>query len=69
MALLLILAVRYAMGEAAFADWGWRIPFLLSMLLLVVSIWIRPKLNESPVFRRMKGGGQGIEAAIGRGLR
>ena len=54
MALLLILAVRNGMGEAAFADWGWRIPFLLSMVLLIVSIWIRLKLNESPIFRQMK---------------
>ncbi|HJZ32593.1 MAG TPA: MFS transporter [Hyphomicrobiaceae bacterium] len=54
MALLLILAIRNLMGEAAFADWGWRIPFLLSIVLLVVSIWIRLKLNESPIFQRMK---------------
>ena len=54
MALLLILAVRNAMGEAAFAEWGWRVPFLLSMVLLIVSIWIRLKLNESPIFRQMK---------------
>jgi MFS family permease len=46
MALLLVLAVRNIMGEAAFADWGWRIPFLLSLVLLIVSIWIRLKLNE-----------------------
>src|SRR5881392_3098836 len=43
MALLLILAIRHLMGEDAFADWGWRIPFLLSLVLLVVSIWIRLK--------------------------
>jgi MFS family permease len=54
MALLLVLAVRNMMGEAAFADWGWRVPFLLSLILLIVSIWIRLKLNESPVFQRMK---------------
>ena len=46
------------MGEEAFADWGWRVPFLLSLVLLVVSIWIRLKLNESPVFLRMKEAGQ-----------
>src|SRR5262249_47656456 len=46
--------IRNLMGEAAFADWGWRIPFLLSIVLLVVSIWIRLKLNESPIFQRMK---------------
>jgi MFS family permease len=54
MALLLILAIRTIMGEAAFAEWGWRIPFLLSLVLLIVSIWIRLKLNESPMFQRMK---------------
>jgi MFS family permease len=53
MAILLILGIRTWMGEAAFGDWGWRIPFLLSAILLAVSIWIRLKLNESPVFQRM----------------
>src|SRR5271170_3325296 len=53
MALLLILGIRTWMGEAEFADWGWRIPFLLSAILLAVSIWIRLKLNESPLFQRM----------------
>jgi MFS family permease len=53
MALLLILGIRTAMGEQAFGDWGWRIPFLLSAILLVVSLWIRLKLNESPLFRKM----------------
>jgi MFS family permease len=53
MALLLVLGIRTSMGEDAFGDWGWRIPFLLSGILLIVSIWIRLKLNESPVFKRM----------------
>jgi MFS family permease len=53
MAILLILGIRTWMGEAAFGDWGWRVPFLLSAILLAVSIWIRLKLNESPLFRRM----------------
>jgi MFS family permease len=53
MALLLILGIRSAMGESAFGDWGWRLPFLLSAILLAVSIWIRLKLQESPLFRRM----------------
>ncbi|MGE5540626.1 MAG: MFS transporter [Gemmatimonas sp.] len=59
MALLIVLGIRTWMGEPAFvgkgtlAD-GWRIPFLLSIILLAVSIWIRLKLNESPVFRKMK---------------
>ncbi len=53
MALLLILGIRTSQGEPTFADWGWRIPFLLSAILLAVSIWIRLKLNKSPLFRRM----------------
>ena len=58
MALLLVIGIRLAMGEAAFSDWGWRIPFLLSGVLLAVSIWIRLKLNESPMFQRMKDAGK-----------
>ena len=54
MALLLILGIRTWMGEAAFGDWGWRIPFLLSGILLAVSIWIRLSLNELPIFQKMK---------------
>ncbi|MGA7808070.1 MFS transporter [Bradyrhizobium sp.] len=58
MALLLILGIRTWMGEASFGEWGWRIPFLLSGILLIVSIWIRLSLNESPVFQRMKDEGK-----------
>jgi MFS family permease len=54
LALLLILGIRNAMGEAAFGDWGWRLPFLLSGILLAVSIWIRLSLSESPIFQKMK---------------
>src|SRR2546421_7510454 len=54
MALLLILGIRSWMGEEAFGDWGWRVPFLLSGILLAVSIWIRLSLNESPIFAKMK---------------
>jgi MFS family permease len=53
MAILLVLGVRTWMGESAFGDWGWRIPFLLSAILLAVSIWIRLKLSESPLFQKM----------------
>jgi len=63
MALLIILGIRSWMGETAFVgngsmSDGWRIPFLLSAVLLAVSIWIRLKLNESPVFQRMKAEGK-----------
>src|SRR3954465_4067636 len=54
MALLLILGIRSAMGEESFGDWGWLLPFLLSAILLAVSVWIRLKLQESPLFQRMK---------------
>ncbi|KQW21251.1 MFS transporter [Afipia sp. Root123D2] len=57
MALLLILGIRTWMGDAAFGDWGWRIPFLLSGILLVVSLWIRLSLAESPIFAKMKAEG------------
>jgi MFS family permease len=54
LALLLILGIRTWQGEEVFGDWGWRIPFLLSGILLIISIWIRLSLNESPVFQKMK---------------
>jgi Sugar (and other) transporter len=53
-ALLVVIGTRTMLGEEAFAAWGWRVPFLLSILLLAVSLWIRMKLAESPVFQRMK---------------
>jgi MFS family permease len=54
LALLLILGIRSWQGEETFGDWGWRVPFLLSGILLIISIWIRLSLNESPVFQKMK---------------
>lgn len=53
-ALLVVIGIRTAIGEAAFTDWGWRLPFLVSIVLLGVSLWIRLQLAESPVFQRMK---------------
>ena len=53
LSLVVILVVRTQLGEEAFRAWGWRIPFLLSILLLGVSLWIRLRLNESPVFQKM----------------
>lgn len=56
-ALSVILITRAIVGTEAFDDWGWRIPFLLSALLLTISLWIRLKLNESPAFKRMEAEG------------
>ncbi len=53
LSLIVILMVRSQVGEEAFKAWAWRIPFLVSILLLGVSLWIRLKLNESPVFQKM----------------
>ena len=54
LSLLVILACRLSMSKEDFESWGWRIPFLLSIFLLGISVWIRLKLNESPLFRKMK---------------
>ena len=64
MALLLVLGVRTWQGEPTFAAWGWRIPFLISAILLAVSIWIRLKLNKSPVFLKMKEEGKGSKRPL-----
>jgi MFS family permease len=64
LSLLVILGVRTTVGEAAFLDWGWRIPFLVSILLLGVSLWIRLKLAESPAFARMKAEGRGSRTPL-----
>jgi MFS family permease len=53
-ALLVVIGTRTAIGEDAFKSWGWRIPFLVSLLLLIVSLWIRMQLDESPVFVEMR---------------
>jgi predicted MFS family arabinose efflux permease len=53
-ALLVVIGTRTYLGEEAFKVWGWRIPFLISAVLLAVSLWIRMKLSESPVFTKMK---------------
>lgn len=64
MSLLVILGVRTGLGEAAFADWGWRIPFLISIVLLVISVWIRLSMHESPVFAKMKAEGTASRAPL-----
>ena len=64
LALLVILAIRTAMGEDAFAAWGWRIPFALSVILLAISLWIRLRLQESPAFRRIQEEGTQSKAPL-----
>ena len=64
LSLLVILGVRTAIGEAAFADWGWRIPFLVSIVLLGISVYIRLSMNESPAFAKMKAEGKTSKAPL-----
>jgi len=64
LSLLVILFTRSALGEPEFAAWGWRIPFLVSVVLLGISVWIRLRLNESPVFQKMKDEGKGSKAPL-----
>jgi MFS family permease len=64
LSLLVILGTRTALGEEAFADWGWRIPFVLSIVLLGVSVWIRLSMNESPAFKKMKEEGKTSKAPL-----
>ncbi len=64
LSLLVILGCRYFLGTEAFEEWGWRIPFLLSVVLLGVSVWIRMQLSESPLFQEMKDQGKTSKAPI-----
>jgi MFS family permease len=62
--LLVILGTRTAVGEPAFLDWGWRVPFLVSVLLLAVSVWMRVRLSESPAFAALKEKGELTRAPL-----
>ncbi len=64
LSLMVILGVRTYVGEEAFKSWGWRIPFLLSIFLLGVSVWIRLQMEESPAFKKMKEEGTQSKAPI-----
>jgi len=64
LSLLVIGVCRITMSPAAFSVWGWRIPFLISILLLITSVYIRLKLNESPVFTRMKASGTASKSPL-----
>jgi len=64
LSLLVILGTRLSMGEEAFGAWGWRIPFIVSVFLLGISVWIRLSMNESPAFKKMKAEGKTSKAPL-----
>ena len=64
LSLIVILVTRNVLGEEAFATWGWRIPFLISIALLATSVWIRLSMNESPAFQKMKAEGKTSKAPL-----
>jgi len=64
LSLMVILGTRTFLGEAAFNDWGWRVPFLLSAVLLGISVWIRLSMSESPAFQKMKSEGKTSKAPL-----
>lgn len=64
LSLIVILSTRTIVGEEAFAAWGWRVPFLLSIVLLGISVWIRMTMNESPAFKKMKEEGKTSKAPL-----
>ncbi|MDP9929377.1 MFS family permease [Variovorax paradoxus] len=64
LSLLVILGVRTWLGEQAFGEWGWRVPFLVSIALLGISVWIRLSLSESPAFQKMKAEGKTSKAPL-----
>ncbi len=68
LSLIVIIVVKEMLGDAAFNDWGWRIPFLLSFFLLIISVWIRLSLNETPAFKRMKEEGKTSKAPLTEAL-
>ena len=64
LSLMVILGTRTIVGEVDFADWGWRVPFAVSILLLAVSVYIRLSTNESPAFQKMRAEGKTSEAPL-----
>jgi len=64
LSLIVILGTRTLIGEEAFADWGWRVPFIVSIALLAISVWIRLTMNESPAFKKMKEEGKTSKAPL-----
>ncbi len=64
LSLMVILGTRMSMAPAQFDEWGWRVPFLASVLLLAISVWIRLSMNESPAFAKMKAEGRTSKAPL-----
>ena len=64
LSLMVILGTRTLIGEQAFAEWGWRVPFIVSIALLAISVWIRLSMNESPAFKKMKEEGKTSKAPL-----
>ncbi|WP_294639545.1 MFS transporter [uncultured Aquabacterium sp.] len=64
LSLLVILGTRTVIGEDAFQEWGWRVPFIVSVVLLGISVWIRMSMNESPAFKKMKAEGKTSKAPL-----
>ncbi|MEN9396645.1 MAG: hypothetical protein RLZ81_1175, partial [Pseudomonadota bacterium] len=64
LSLMVILGTQTVLGPVVFADWGWRVPFIVSILLLAISVWIRLSMNESPAFAKMKAEGKTSKAPL-----
>jgi MFS family permease len=64
LSLMVILGTRTMVGEEAFADWGWRVPFIVSIVMLAISVYIRLSMNESPAFQKMKAEGKTSKAPL-----
>ena len=64
LSIIVIIGTRTITGEKEFAEWGWRVPFLVSVFLLAISVWIRLSMNESPAFKKMKEEGKTSKAPL-----
>jgi MFS family permease len=64
LSLIIIIGTKEILGDAAFNDWGWRVPFWMSFFLLIISVWIRLSLNETPAFKKMKEEGRTSKAPL-----
>jgi MFS family permease len=64
LSLIVIIVCKEVLGDAAFNDWGWRVPFWMSFFLLIISVWIRLSLNETPAFKKMKEEGKTSKAPL-----